>query len=75
MKRTYFNTAISNFKIPSLKIKFNLSTPLIAGGLMAALIGPQIIRPRLIGGIAKLSQAHMKFKVLQEVLIVIRYVF
>ena len=55
IERTYFNTAISNFKIPSLKIKFKLSTPLIAGGLMAALIGPQIIRPRLIGGIAKLS--------------------
>jgi len=55
IERTYFKTAISNFKIPSLKIKFNLSTPLIAGGFMAALIGPQIIRPRLIGGIAKLS--------------------
>ena len=55
IERTYFKTAISNFKIPSLKIKFKLSTPLIASGLMAALIGPQIIRPRLIGGIAKLS--------------------
>lgn len=55
IERTYFKTAISNFKIPSLKIKFNLSTPLIAGGFMAALIGPQIIRPRLIGGIAKIS--------------------
>ena len=55
IERTYLKTAISNFKIPSLKIKFKLSTPLIASGLMAALIGPQIIRPRLIGGIAKLS--------------------
>ena len=55
IERTYIKSELPLINIKAIKNRLKISSSVITGAILVTLFGPQLLRPKLIGGIATLT--------------------